>query len=260
MSAIDFSIQYTTMNFTPTPESSFIVSSEPTADSKSLTLSELVDHHPRSFELPQEKMSGVTTETISVSTSTDSDHSSSQESKSSDLVEKVIDKIDESDDVGISSDVLATSETTLNRSSPEIVAENLILIKNNSTPIKSIPVTSTVTAAASIAVDITSPSPSAGILIKESSSTEELSSINAQLEAVTRAIRSLSSSPPPAALARSYSFNLENDRELGTFLKQETLERSRYEAFVLVKESYIAEDEDHKSMCAKLQLCQEVCN
>jgi len=259
MSAIDFSIQYTTMNFTHAPESSFLASSEPTADSKSLTLSESVDHRPRSLELPQEKMLGITTETISVSTSTDSDHSSSQESKSSDPVEKVIDKVNENDDVGILSDVLATSET-LNRSSHEIVAENLILIKSNSTPIKSIPVTSTVTAAASIAVDTTSTSPSAGVLIKESSSTEELSSINAQLEAVTRAIRSLSSSPPPAALARSYSFNLENDRELGTFLKQETLERSRYEAFVLVKESYIAEDEDHKSMCAKLQLCQEVYN
>jgi len=46
MSAIDFSIQYTTMNFTPTPESSFIVSSEPTVDSKLLTLSESGDHLP----------------------------------------------------------------------------------------------------------------------------------------------------------------------------------------------------------------------
>lgn len=247
LSAIDFSSNFTSNFSLAIPPGSNLLSF-PTDNSQPASVAAIVPS-AASLEITSTQ---AAVESDSVDTSIRSSQDSQSDLSGSGKSTEDVDE-DDVDSLGISSDVVAAADIPLSGSD---VASNVasqghaagIAIPKS---VGDVSPEKTTTAPAII---------SPGATIKETSSMEELASINAQLEAVTRAIRSLSSSPPPAAqLARSYSFNLENDRELGTFLKQETLERARYEAFVLLTEPYIVEDEDHQLMCAKLQLCQEVC-
>lgn len=243
LSAIDFSTQFPIVNFgSATRTDSLSIPDEHSA-SPSLIFADLNTDAIQSVATTPLK-SDVTIESVSTTTSISSGQGSNRSYVSS--PEKSVNNTS-GDVLGILSDVLIDAEIPPSDSDAAVQGT-----KDNH-----ISINTTITSS-NFSVPTAKEAVTAAPIIKESSSTEELVSMNAQLEAVTRAIRSLSNSPPPGVLSRSYSFNLDNDRELGTFLKQETLERSRYEAFVLVKEPYIAEDDDHKSMCAKLQLCQEV--